>query len=302
MPDLLRIARAVATNQLARFAPSLYVRVTRQTGRGARESETPAEIVTYFRRCVRDYFSILGIPETDVHSFLKGKTVLEYGPGDLPGVALLLVELGAEKVYCVDRFPMLAVSDKNAEVINRLILEAEEPGRQRIIDSFVVPGSPRSGFSPNRIEYLIRPSGLSGLRNEVDLVISRAVLEHVDDLPATFSDMTQAMRDNTIAVHQVDLKSHGLHRRNPLDFLTLSPALWSLMYSHKGVPNRWRVDRYREIVSHLAVDVTRLEPTVLADFRDIADVRPSLAKPFSGISDEDLSWLGFWLVLRKNGA
>jgi hypothetical protein len=28
-------------------------------------------------------------------------------------------------------------------------------------------------------------------------------------------------------------------------------------------------------------------------------VRPALAAPFKALSDDDLAWLGFWLVFRK---
>jgi hypothetical protein len=299
MPEVLRIARAIATNQLARFFPSLYVRATRQTGRGARESETPDEIAAYFRRCVDDYFAVLGIAPADVPAFLRGKTVLEYGPGDFPGVAVLLVAMGAEKVYCADRFPLITVTDKNVRVLDRLLAGLAEPARVRISRSFMQPGAAGSGFLPSRIEYLLRPSGLSGLEGIIDLVISRAVLEHVDDLPATFHDMVRAMRPGAVSIHQVDLKSHGLHRQNPLDFLSRSPRLWSLMYSHKGVPNRWRVDRYRTILRSLPVDIVKLEPTLLAPAKDVADVRHSLAGPFAQLSDDDLACLGFWLVFSK---
>jgi len=37
----------------------------------------------------------------------------------------------------------------------------------------------------------------------------------------------------------------------------------------------------------------------LAEKTDMAAVRPYLAAPFRAISDEDLSWLGFWLVINK---
>jgi len=100
-------------------------------------------------------------------------------------------------------------------------------------------------------------------------------------------------------VHQVDLRSHGLHESNPLDFLEPSEALWSLMFSHKGVPNRWRVDRYREIVAGLPLVLLRLEPTARAEAQDVQRVRARLAPPFRDTSDEDLAWLGFWLVARK---
>ena len=112
----------------------------------------------------------------------------------------------------------------------------------------------------------------------------------------------RAMRPGALAVHQVDLKSHGLHRDNVLDFLTWSPWLWNLMYSQKGVPNRWRVDRFREILGAIAVEDLRFEPTLRARPEDIAGVRQYLAEPFRHLSDEDLGWLGFWLVFRKQAS
>jgi SAM-dependent methyltransferase len=171
--------------------------------------------------------------------------------------------------------------------------------RERAEDCFRQPGRPESGFNPQRIDYLVTPSGLSRLSNEVDLVMSRAVLEHVNDLPATFRDMYAALKPDGIAIHQVDLKSHGLHRHNPLDFLAWPTWLWSMMYSAKGVPNRLRVDAYRDAVAQSGLELVAMRPTLIADADDIRAIRPELATPFKQLSDEDLSWLGFWLVCRK---
>ena len=111
--------------------------------------------------------------------------------------------------------------------------------------------------------------------------------------------MKQAMKPGAVALHQVDLKSHGLHQRNPLDFLEWSPIVWSMMYSHKGSPNRWRVDRYRDIVADLGVCNVKFEPTMRADDNDVSAVRPRLAHPFRDLDVEDLRWLGMWLRFEK---
>jgi len=95
------------------------------------------------------------------------------------------------------------------------------------------------------------------------------------------------------------LKSHGLHRRNPLDFLTWPPALWSWMHSHKGVPNRWRVDRYRNAMQRNGFEALLMKPTDVVDASVVDEVRPHLARPFKSLSDADLSWLGFWLLGRR---
>lgn len=293
-----RVARAVLTNLLARVAPSAYVQLTGQTGRGAAAEEGAADIARYFQDCVADYTAKLGADKTGLEPLVQGKVLLEYGPGDLPGVAALMCAHGADKVWCVDRFPLVQLSPKNVRAMRDLIDAQEGVTRDRFV-ACLRDGTVQKGFDPRRIEYLVRPSGLSGLRDAVDLVYSRAVLEHVDDLEATFADMVAAMRPGALAIHLVDLRSHGLHRHNLLDFLAWSPTLWSLMYSAKGVPNRWRVDRYRAIVERLPVDVIEFEPTRLATPEAVAEVRPQLAARFRSVGDDDLRWLGFWLVFRK---
>jgi hypothetical protein len=298
----IRFFRASATNQIARFAPGYYAKRTKQTeqtGRGKSEVETPGDMSEYFFRCFEEYFQVIGVPSDAVRQYLHGKVLLEYGPGDLPGVAILMIANGADKVYCVDRFPLLALSEKNIVAIECLLKKMAAAERQRASECFREHGQPRSGFAARRIEYLIRDSGLSGLDNQIDFVLSRAVLEHVDDLEGTFADMEQALRPAAIAVHQVDLKSHGLHRDSPLDFLNWPAWMWNCMYSHKGSPNRWRVDRYRQILAGTHLRVLSLKPTLCAAPHDIISVRKRLARPFRNLSDEDLSWLGFWLVCEK---
>lgn len=297
--DASRLLRAWATNQLARVAPGWYVKWTGQTGRGEASAETPEAIADYFVRCFSDYCAQLGIARQAASEYFAGRCVLEYGPGDVPGVALMLLANGVRKVFLADRFPLICDSDKNVAAVRELLRRMSPEERDRVNACLRVPGDPTSGYLGERLQYLVRESGLSGLRQEVDVVLSRAVLEHVDDLEATFADMETALKAGGVAVHLVDLKSHGLHTRNPLDFLTWPELLWRAMYSAKGVPNRWRVNRYREILERSGLHVERLEPTALASKRDVAEVRPRLAAAFRAVSDEDLSWLGFWLVCRK---
>lgn len=296
--DLPRIGRAVLSNFLARALPDLYVRLTRQTGRGAGE-ESAQEVADYFRRCVSDYFAILGSIADDPSTLVRGKCILEYGPGDVPGVALLLIAHGASQVVCVDRFKLVKLSDKNAAILQRLLdgLGGEQLARAR--ECFNTPGDPASGFNETRVRYQVATDGISGLERQADLVLSRAVLEHVNDLVSTFADMHRALLPGGICLHQVDLKSHGLHRHNPLDFLTWPPLLWRWMYGGKGFPNRWRVDRYREAVAAAGFELRLLRATERARREDIDSIRPYLARPFRQVSDEDLTWLGFWLLADK---
>lgn len=295
-----RIVQATMTNQLARYAPAWYVQITGQTGRGADEIHLDA-VGDYFQKCFDEYFEHLGVAQSGRQDFLSGKRLLEYGPGDVPGVAILMVAHGAEQVVCVDRFPLVRMSPKNVQIVKLMLERLPNEARQRANRCFRQPGRPETGFNPQHIDYLVRPSGLSGLGDEADMVFSRAVLEHVNDLPASFRDMYAALKPGGVAIHLVDLKSHGLHRDNPLDFLGWPGWLWSLMYSAKGVPNRLRADAYRAAVAQTGFEILEMKPTLLASAEDVRNVRPQLAEPFKSLSDEDLSWLGFWLVCRKPG-
>lgn len=301
LDDARRFIHATLSNQIAKVSPTLYARLTKQTGRGF-APESADQAADYFQTCFKDYFETLGVPEHEVEGYLSGKQLLEYGPGDVPGVALLMIAHGAERVTCVDRFALVSMTQKNADILLDLLWHLDNSARARAAECFIQPGKPFSGFNPERIRYLIQPDGLSKLKSEVDLVFSRAVLEHVNDLDATFADMARALKDGGILLHQVDLKSHGLHRRNPLDFLTWPPALWAWMHSHKGVPNRWRVDRYRDAMRRSGFETLLLLPTDVVEASVVHEVRPHLASPFRSLSDDDLSWLGFWLIGRKTNA
>jgi len=296
--DARRFIKAWMSDFIAHFAPRLYVKLTAQTGRGAAD-ESAQQIADYFRKCFYEYFQVLNIAPDKIYDFLKDKRILEYGPGDITGIGLLMYAHGAEHVICVDRFPLVSMTQHNIDVLHNLMHGLSEEERLRAGQAFNEVGNPASGFASHSIKYMVRKSGLSGLVKYIDIIISRAVLEHVNDLGATFKDMHNALHDTGIAIHQVDLKSHGLHRKNPLDFLTWPPRAWSLMYGHKGVPNRWRVDKYRQVITEQGFKMVALYPTALAEKTDMAAVRPYLAAPFRTISDEDLSWLGFWLVINK---
>lgn len=95
--DAARATKAILTNQLAHLAPRLYVRLTGQTGRGS-EPESAQDIADYFNRCFSVYRAVLERHAGDVTGWFAGKHLLEYGPGEVPSVALLMLAHGARKV------------------------------------------------------------------------------------------------------------------------------------------------------------------------------------------------------------
>lgn len=295
--DVVLFAKAVLSNQLARFAPAIYMRLTHETGRGEVE-QTAAQIADYFVECFRDYAGHLGYDDTAFESFLSGKQVLEYGPGDILGVALLMYAHGAAAVHCFDRFPLHTASEKNLRVYEHLLASLEGSARERANAAFVKPGEPRSGFNPSAVRYFVSEDGLCGASQRYDLVISRAVLEHVGNLDGTVCDVAAALKPDGISIHEVDLRSHGLDRYQPFDFLTWPAPVYRLMFSQKGFPNRWRLNKYRDLFSSAGLRVRKLEPTARLAAEQVARVEPHLSAVLHGVSSDELSWTGFWVILE----
>lgn len=291
----LRVLIAAATNVVAGFAPGFYSRWTAETGRG-RESATIAETADYFLRCIHDYQNELGLSQTEFKRWLHDKDVLEYGPGDIPGVALLLFAYGARSVVCTDGFPLIKLTDYNQSVLNELVERLEGADKERAVSalrSFV-----NSLGKDGPIRYVISRAGTYGVPDSIDVVISRAVLEHVSDLDRTFYDIKKVLRKGGCAIHLVDLKSHGMHIKNPLDFLCWPSRLWSLMYGNKGAPNRKRADQYRRLALNYHLDVVGYRPTGLVDREVWGEIRPLFADEFRGLCYEDAACEGFWMILR----
>lgn len=296
--DAYRFTKAVVTNQLARFAPGLYVTLTHESGRGD-GGDDPSRTAAYFRRCFDDYRERVGLEPDQFEGFLKDKTVLEYGPGDVLGVALLMYGHGAEFVHCVDRFPREKATPRNIQTYIELLEGMGAEQRHRANGAFNTFADPSSGLNPSRVRYSVTPNGLINERNAYDMVISRAVLEHVNCLEMTIADMAAALRPDGIAIHNVDLKSHNLDRYQPFDFLTWPDSAYRLMHSHKGRPNRWRIDKYKEIVDRSGLRFRALADTGRLDPAKIERLRPKLAPRFRDVPTDELTWLGFWMVLER---
>lgn len=295
--DIKTLVKALVSNQLARFAPSHYVRLTRQTGRADRQ-ESAEQISDYFNTCFTEYLEQLGIHTDKASDYLTGKTVLEYGPGNMLGVALLMYAFGANRVFCVDRFPLQTITEESINVYKLLMNKLSDTEKLRANSAFNSYGDPSSGFDNSKIRYSVSKNGLIENGEKFDLIISRSVMEHVSDLPGIFANITSLLKNNGISVHKVDLKSHGLDRYLEFDFLTWSFFAYRVMYGHKGFPNRWRIDRYLELIGKNELKIKLLSPTGLLEAEKVRLVQPYLAKPFRNLPVDDLAWLGFWIVLE----
>ena len=69
------------------------------------------------------------------------------------------------------------------------------------------------------------------------------------------------------------------------------------MYSHKGYPNRLRVNRYKELAEKSNLSIKKLISIDRLGMDKIDLIYNKLDKEYCDVSPEELSYLGFWLVL-----
>lgn len=86
------------------------------------------------------------------------------------------------------------------------------------------------------------------------------------------------------------------------DFLTWPETLYKLMFSQKGFPNRWRTNKYREVITQCGLCIVKMESTERLDTDSVALIRPHLDKTLGSVPLDELSWMAFWMVLRHPDA
>jgi SAM-dependent methyltransferase len=277
-----------------------------------------AESVAYVDSVYEDYrrYGHLGAAE------LEGASVLELGPGDSFGVAIRLLGAGARKVTTLDRFVTWR-DGAQQDAIHRALLDSlPAPERERAAPAMVA--GTELGVDPERIRAIQgvpAEDAAAELRGErFELIVSRAVLEHVNDPAAVFAAMDELLVPGGLLVHKVDLSDHALFTsggHDPLTFLTIREPIYRWMGEHSGLPNRHLADFYRAeldrrdyqstfLVTHAigAPEIVPHRPEMPAEMLaaarpGIEAIRPRLLSHFRRLSDVDLATAGIFITARK---
>ena len=252
------------------------------------------ESVTYVVDVFEDYFRYGGIEKEAI----EGKKVLEIGPGDSLGVALLMAGLGARQVVSIDRFFTYRDPTRERQILARLV-DAACPvakarmkgcldGENRIVGDVI-------GYIPDLpIERAFEEVG----RTRFDYIVSRSVLEHVSDIDETYASCRTLIEDGGLMIHKVDLSNHSTIEPHPLQFLTYSQRLWGAMSSNISRVNRARWPQHRVSIERNRFTIERFVATKLLEIAQVRSIRPRLRSPFREMTDEELRICGFHIACR----
>ncbi len=276
------------------------------------QSFSITESVDYINNVFADYIQYSG-----KNSF-SGRAA-EVGPGDNSGVALLFRDAGCDQVDLLDRF--YSRRDPSHELDIYACLASQHNNIKQFIQ---VEGDGKNVLSGVDRYYGNNASAESFFHSRLgqyDVIFSRAVLEHVQDVDAAIGCMSDGLRKGGIMMHKIDLRDHGMFSDSwhELKWLAVPSLLWRWLSRHSGAPNRTLFPEYVQIANKCGLDATFLV-TRLAGVGDIVphlswdnipqnqrdqavsfvrSVRSHFCAHFKNFSDKDLAITGLFMIARK---
>ena len=155
-----------------------------------------------------------------------------------------------------------------------------------------------------------------------DIVLSRAVLEHVYDIDTAMQTMDFLLKPGGYMIHDIDFRDHGIFTTygfSPLEFLTVSDWARMRASSGTGAPNGRLADYYRKTFEVLGYDARILFLHVFGNdqkshkeriesgvdygndqLRLISRIRPRLLPGFRQLPVEDQLVSGAFICARKS--
>jgi SAM-dependent methyltransferase len=223
---------------------------------------------------------------------LRGKDVLELGPGPDLGTGLILLAKGARSYTAVDAHPLVhrtsAAQHRDLAIAIAASFELDDAERRELVKLAVHPGE-----GDSRLRYVHVPHFDLGVldSDSFDLVLSHSSLEHVSRIKKTLEQVSRTARAGARFVAEIDLQTHTrwVRDHDPLNIYRYRSSLYQSL-SFSGAPNRVRPDQYVQILEANGWTNPRMYPRRVLDAKYVHAVERSLAKRFRG-DPERLGWM-----------
>lgn len=271
--------------------------------------------VAYIERVFDDYKRYAGVKR------FSGR-VAELGPGDNCGVGLLFLNDGCETADLLDRFYAERDPQQQRRIYRRLF-EVCPTLSDRFSTSF-----PDADDSFPGIQWHYGPAAAAEVffrdHRDFDVIVSRAVLEHLYDPISAVHDMADALRPGGVMLHAVDFRDHGIFtpRFHELKFLEVPAPIYPHMTRASGGPNRILAPAYRRALQEAGLEFQILVAGLAGvgllneclewdalpatqrrqSLAFVKSVRNGFAPELRAMSDEDLAVNSVFIVARKPAA
>jgi len=255
--------------------------------------------------------------------------VAELGPGKALSVGIAALISGSEKYIALDLVPQANIS-RNVEIFREMVIlfkrrtpipsDSEFPKLRPKLENYAFPShilteshldkaleKNRLGLvleaiigkennSPFEIKYCAPWYNRSLMRDSwADLVLSQAVMEHVDELDYTYNKLNFWLRKGGCMSHTIDYKDHGFSIKWN-GYWAYNDILWKIIRGkHNFAINRCPHSYHLKLIDELDLEIVKDERTKLID----GILRSQLSEKFQSLSDEDLQTSGGFVQALK---
>ncbi len=257
-------------------------------------------------------------------------TLAELGPGDSLGTGFAALLSGARRFDALE-VVRHDTDARNLAVLDELVAlfraRADIPGEDefpRVKPTLESYRFPRDLLPDERLDAALAPDRVAAIRRailgesrpgdpveiryrvpwdqdtlidegSVDLILSQAVLEHVDDLPGTYAAMRRWLKPGAVMTHVIDFSSHRL-TATWWGHWAIPDALWWVIRGRRPfLINRQPLSRHRELLGTAGFEL--LSETSYPG--EGAVPRGRLAPRFRTLSDADRGTRGATMVAGR---
>ncbi|NJN29043.1 MAG: class I SAM-dependent methyltransferase [Synechococcales cyanobacterium RM1_1_8] len=234
-------------------------------------------------------------------SSIKGKKILELGPGADLGIALYLLALGAEQYNALDVHNLVErVSPQfYDQLFERLQRQDGLEFSSSELREALEKATSRAG---HRLNYVCREDfdiAASFEPGSLDLVFSQAAFEHFDDVDRMAQQLGEVVKPGGMLIAEVDLMTHSrwIREKDPNNIYRYNDGLYNLFY-FKGIPNRVRPNFYRECLLKHGWKEVLLKPLECLSEPQAGRLSQSWSPKFRG-AEHQMECLTFMLCATK---
>lgn len=226
---------------------------------------------------------------TDSTFSIKGKSVLELGPGADLGVGLILLAKGVRKYSAIDVNPLIYKVPKGfydslfTEITKRIPLANINDLKYQLQLFY-------EGKS-DRLNYIYDKNfSFSRLQSEMfDVVFSQAAVEHFDNIENTLRNVSEIVSDGGWLLLGIDFQTHTrwIRERDPLNIYRYSDKIYKFFF-FQGIPNRLRPDYYIRYLEKFGWKDIKFVPKKRLSQKELEIIRPYLYGRFSNCENIDI--------------
>lgn len=214
---------------------------------------------------------------------LKDKSILELGPGADLGIGLLLITLGAKRYNSLDVHSLVdSVPDEFYNTFFKRVSTLDNPAIS--VNELEKQLELTKNGNNDKINYICDENfNLNNFKeNDIDLIFSQAAFEHFDNIPGTFSQLTNIVKPGAVLIAEIDLSTHTRWiRDNDPNNIYRYPSWYYKICKFRGSPNRLRPYEYKNILDNLGWSNVQIIPRICLSSEYVSQSQSGLTSKFS---------------------